>query len=120
MRIWSWVYNGIVVSEVNGRAFGGKKEIYLCEFFHEAFHKTSQNVPCIADFLRVLSYDPYKGAPCGGFVEFFNALAKIRYDTLVSWIFPEYVFDHHDRFLHHVVHFGIDQLEKRVDASFRC
>ena len=86
-------------------------------------NKTRQKlVPEVAavNLTLALTYNPHHARPRLRFIQSIQILAQRTNNTLILIrILPEYVLDHHDRLLHHVVHFRLDQIQERRDAPLR-
>lgn len=87
------------------------------KFFVETIHKASQDIPCVANFLGILSDNPDDCRSSIGLIQLINALAESGDNTFVARVFPENVLDDNNSFLDDVVHFSIDEIQQRVNTA---
>ena len=83
----------------------------------EVLHEVGHQLVCIIYGLNILSDNPYDRSFCLRIIEVVKVLANVTQQSLVfARVFPEYVSDDDDRFLHHIGNLGLEGLPQALHA----
>jgi hypothetical protein len=86
----------------------------LREFLVESIDKAAQNITRVADFLSILTHNPYQCSSSVRLIKLVNALAQSRDDAFVARVLSEDILDDDDSLLNDIVDLGVYQVQQRV------
>mmetsp|Transcript_41246 Transcript_41246/g.129581 ORF Transcript_41246/g.129581 Transcript_41246/m.129581 type:complete len:361 (+) Transcript_41246:469-1551(+) len=98
-----------------------KLKLHCRRLFRETLEETVEQLARVVNSLSILADDPDHAGLGLRVVQRVQVLTESANDALVLvGVLAKDVSDHNDRFLYHVVHFGLNQSDEHVDASFCC